>query len=69
VQELQKEMPESFAYKEVDVYEDARAAMEFGIQSTPTIAVVSAGGKVTGQVAGVPTIEELRSMIRKALTP
>ena len=68
MEELQKEMPGEFVFKDVDVSEETAALQKYKVQSTPTVAVLSPSGTVVSNVAGVPVKGELRAVIEAAIT-
>jgi thioredoxin-like negative regulator of GroEL len=66
VEELQKEMPGEFVFKDVDITRDTAAMTKYNVQATPTVAVVSPSGAVVSNVAGIPVKAQLRGVIESA---
>jgi protein-disulfide isomerase len=64
-------MPEMGAevdYKEIDISEDPTAVSKYQIQGTPTIVILGKDGQVSDTIVGVPSAEELKSALQKAVS-
>jgi thioredoxin-like negative regulator of GroEL len=48
---------------EIDLTHDAALADRFHVRQTPTVLVLDATGRTAGRIAGVPRVDELRSLI------
>lgn len=48
---------------EIDLTHDAALADRFHVRQTPTVLVIDATGRTAGRIAGVPRVDELRSLI------
>jgi protein-disulfide isomerase len=64
-------MPEMSAdvdYKEIDISEDPGAISEYQIQGTPTMVILGKDGRVSDTLVGVPSEDELKSALQKAVS-
>lgn len=64
VQELIEELGADVEYREVDISVDAAARAEYGVQVTPSVAVLDSSGRLDRFFVGVPRREQLEEALR-----
>ena len=68
MKELEKEYEGKVDFKEIDISIDFEAARTYGVQSTPTILVLDASGRVADSFAGILEKTELKTSLDKVLS-
>jgi thioredoxin-like negative regulator of GroEL len=68
VKELEKEYDGKMDFEEIDITADFETAEKYGVQSTPTILVLGASGRVADSFVGIPEKTELKTSLDKVLS-
>lgn len=67
VDELEEEMSDKVNFRVVYAENDFETFRKYGVQATPTIAILDGSGNIVGMAAGVPDKGVLKSELEKLL--